>query len=373
MITCLLACFTLSRPLVLAHYMPWYQSKPFGRQWGWHWTMNHYDPDKRGPDGRQQLASQFRPLIGAYDSADPDALECQTLQMKIAGIDGVFIDWYGTKDLYDYAANNRNTGKMIDACTKAGLKFSIVMEDAIVPGLVKAGKSTAEDYGRSAVQWLNSKWFNLPGFLRWHGKPVLLIFGPQYYKDPDLNSIFGNGLALFTLLGKKGPAVGAFGWPGPQVGNARSWTELQAFYDRAKKWPASIPEAYPRFEDIYKQAGVHNSWGEILDDKGETFRRTLAMAEASHAPFIQIATWNDWGEGTQIEPSAEYGYRDLEVLQDTRKRQDSAFPYRRADLRLPAKLYRLRKSGASPSKLNQAARDILDGRCSNAASILNSL
>ncbi|MFT5517642.1 MAG: hypothetical protein ACI80V_003789, partial [Rhodothermales bacterium] len=26
-------------PLFLAHYMPWYQAKPFRAYWGWHWTM----------------------------------------------------------------------------------------------------------------------------------------------------------------------------------------------------------------------------------------------------------------------------------------------------------------------------------------------
>jgi len=87
-----LATLLMAKPLVMAHYMPWYESKPVSGHWGWHWTMNHFDPDRREPNGRQPLASQFRPLIGAYDSSDPDVLEYQTLEMKLAGIDGVFID-----------------------------------------------------------------------------------------------------------------------------------------------------------------------------------------------------------------------------------------------------------------------------------------
>ncbi len=367
----LLSCLVMARPLVMAHYMPWYQSKPFSGQWGWHWTMAQYDPDRRGADGRQELASQFRPVIGAYESSDPDVLECHTLQMKIAGIDGVFIDWYGTQDMYDYARNNLNTGKLIGACSLVGLKFSVVIEDAIVPGLVKAGKCSADEYGVSALRWLNSHWFGLPGFLRWNGKPVVLMFGPQYYKDADLDAIFGHDTSFFSLLGRRGRAVGAFGWPGPQVGNERSWSELGSFYERAKGWPAAIAVAYPRFEDIYRQAGVHQSWGEIVDSDGATFRKTLSMAERSGAPFIQIATWNDWGEGTQTEPSVEYGYRDLEVLQEHRRAADPDFPYRAADLRLPAKLYRLRKSGASRAKLDRAVKAILAGRCSQASALLN--
>ncbi len=357
----------------MAHYMPWYESKAVSGKWGWHWTMNHFDPDKTGPDGRQQLASRYRPLIGAYDSSDPDTLECQTLQMKVAGIDGVFIDWYGTKDLYDYSLLNRNSEKMIDACSKAGLKFSIVMEDQVVPQLVKAGKSTPEEFAKSALGWLQDKWFKRPGYLRWKGQPVLLIFGPQYFHDREFSTLFGGRSALFTLLGKRGPAVGAFGWPEPQVGDQKSWTQLQAFYTRAKEWPAEVSVAYPRFEDIYKEAGVGPGYGEITDRNGATFADSLSLAEVSGAPFAQIATWNDWGEGTQIEPSVEFGYRDLEALQKQRRLADPSFRYQAADLRLPAEIYGLRKKGASAAKLNRAAQELLAGHTSGAASLLAAL
>ena len=52
-----------SRPLVLAHYMPWYEAKPLSQNWGWHWTMNHFDPE-RIERGRRSIASNYYPLIG---------------------------------------------------------------------------------------------------------------------------------------------------------------------------------------------------------------------------------------------------------------------------------------------------------------------
>jgi hypothetical protein len=36
----------MTRTLVLAHYMPWYESPPQSPRYGWHWTMNHFDPSK---------------------------------------------------------------------------------------------------------------------------------------------------------------------------------------------------------------------------------------------------------------------------------------------------------------------------------------
>src|SRR5262249_19702794 len=92
---------------LMAHYMPWFQARPFSKQCGWHWTMNHYHPD-HVTSGRREAASHDYPLIGLYDSDDPDALECHVLLMKLAGIDGVIIDWYGNEDYLDYGAIHRN-------------------------------------------------------------------------------------------------------------------------------------------------------------------------------------------------------------------------------------------------------------------------
>ena len=45
------------RPLFLAHFMPWYTAKPYSERWGWHWTMNHFDPEQE-IDGQRQIASK---------------------------------------------------------------------------------------------------------------------------------------------------------------------------------------------------------------------------------------------------------------------------------------------------------------------------
>ena len=103
--------------------------------------------------------------------------------------------------------------------------------------------------------------------------------------------------------------------------------------------------AFPRFHDIYEQAKVHASWGKIDDDDGKTFAVTLEKALRSGLPLIQISTWNDWGEGTVIEPSTEFGYRDLEVVQRLRRRYlEPGFAGKPDDLRLPLRLFKLRKS-----------------------------
>lgn len=77
-----------TRPLLLAHYMPWYQTPSVSGMWGWHWTMNHFNPNQQDSEGQAQIASHYYPHTGPYDSRDDAILEYQLALMKLSGIDG---------------------------------------------------------------------------------------------------------------------------------------------------------------------------------------------------------------------------------------------------------------------------------------------
>ena len=108
----------------------------------------------------------------------------------------------------------------------------------------------------------------------------------------------------------------------------------------------------------------------------------VASVSVSHPPalksrarVIQIVTWNDWGEGTQIEPSAEFGYRDLEATQRLRRRATNThLAGTAADLRLPVRWYRLRKAYHDDrhlmARLDAASRALLAGRLAQARALL---
>lgn len=358
-----------ARPVLLAHFMPWYESRPVSGKWGWHWTMNRFDPEKVS-GGRREAASRYRPTIGLYDSGDPDAIECQLLLMKMAGIDGVLVDWYGTVDLYDYGIIHRNTGRLLAQCERLGMKFGLVYEDQTVTQLVKNGKFRAEDAvpeGRKVMDWLGAHWFRSPAYLRQDGRPVLLVFGPQYYKPEDWPKMFA-GLpkapAFYTLHYRREGAFGAYDWPLPKEGDpARA-----RFYAKRKETPESIPVAYPRFDDIYKEAGIGDSFPVIPDQGGATYRTTLKEALRSGARFVQIATWNDWGEGTGIEPTTEFGTRDLQMTQRLR---GSKFTAR--DLQLPLRLYLARKRSPSDARLASISQLLVAGKTVAARKALDAI
>jgi hypothetical protein len=366
------------RTRILVHDMPWYEAKPHSPHWGWHWTMNHFDPEPVDAEGRRAIASHYYPLIGPYDSGDPAVIEYHLLLMKLAGIDGIVVDWYGLSDLFDYRLLHRNTAALFPKAAEFGLEVGICYEDQTIPKLVAAGKLAPGDrvkHAKDMLAWLRRNWFAEPSYLKLDGRPVLLSFGGSGLTDQEWAQVLPKGPEAPTYLSehrRRTAAAGAFDWPVPKDGLARA----ERFLKESRAWPVAIPAAFPRFHDIYAEAKVHPSYGPIPDDDGRTFVTTLSHALASRAPFVQIVTWNDWGEGTGIEPTVEFGYRDLEAIQRLRREHvDPAFARRPEDLRLVHRLYFLRRQEAArpglAEDLDDVARRLAAGRLAEAREVLN--
>ncbi|MGA2916786.1 MAG: glycoside hydrolase family 71/99-like protein [Sedimentisphaerales bacterium] len=351
---------------IMAHYMPWYQSPPL-HNWGWHWTMNTFNPPTT-------FASHFTPLLGLYDSNDPQVLASQVLLMKFGGFDGLIADWYGIDDFYDYGSIRDATNSLIPYVKDADLQFAICYEDHTVAEMNKAGwfanRAAAVAYGAGVMQWLQSHYFTDSAYTKIDNRPVLLCFGPQFF---TYNS---DWVSMFAALSPKpqffpfrtnccysSTETGGFDWPIPQSGTVKS--NLDYFYSAAASnhWTHYIAVAFPRFYDIYVEGGAGPSLG-YIDANGTydgtyklTYLYTLERALQSSADIVQVATWNDYGEGTIVEPTVEDGYLFLEKTQQLRKQYiDPNFSYTAANLRLPVRLYTLRKANLSnPAALAQLA------------------
>lgn len=363
-------------PWILAHYMPWYTANPASSEWGWHWTMNHFDPNELA-DGKREIASKFYPLIGPYDSGDPHVLEYHLLLMRLAGIDGVVVDWYGLTDYRDYAQLHRNTTRLLQQCERLAMKFVICYEDQTIPALVQAERISASNrvgHATEELQWLGKYWFNSPAYLRLDNKPVLLSFGHSGLNDEEWTQCLSQlpfPVAYFSQDVRRQAAMGSFGWPAPKVG----MQQVDRFLSEASNWPSAIPAAFPRFVDVYREAKVGSGFPTLADNDGKTLETTLRKALRSAAPIVQIATWNDWGEGTQIEPSIEFSYRDLkivqricgEVLDGKSNPPDDAFE-------LPKRLLGLRQSSEQqPPQANRIAELIRLGKLQEADELLDTL
>ena len=365
-LTLALACTALAavapsapprRPPLLIHVMPWFSAD--ANSLGGHWRMNRTAEEVR-KSGR--VASHFRPLIGPYDSLDPAVIELQVGWMKLAGFDGVLADWYGTQPHFDYPMIHERTKALFDVATKAGLSIGVVYEDQTVGNAIREKLITADQaapIARQTGQFLAKEWFPRPNWLRIKGKPAVLVFGPQYFKEPEWAAFraAAGDYQLLTLHKTHPFSQGGYDWPIPSLG--MKFTD--EFGHRSKDWAIRIPVAFPRFKDFYAAAG-EKGYPELPDRDGQTYRDTLAAAIALKPDAVQVATWNDWQEGTQIEPSVELGLRDLIATQDARRKLDPQFRFTPKDLDLPLTLYQFRKKMANPAQLQPLAEALLQGK-----------
>jgi hypothetical protein len=360
---------------VYAHYMPWFQTPLTlgGQRWGVHWTLDSRDPNIVDPaTGRRQIASHFTPAIGPYDSTDREVLEYHLLLMKLAGIDGILVDWYGVAGSNaDLDATRRGADAVIDRSGDLGLDFALVLEDRFA--------RTVSDT-RDNVAYAAEHYFPRPNHVRVGGRPLMGVFGPITFRMQAewrlIMSAVNEPVDLLTLWQNGGAgdvATGSYAWPYADAGSDDHLALLEAFYrDTAPTLRTTMGVAYPGFQDFYGESGREPSLFEIPYRDGRTVDELLGLATRYHdqIDMLQLATWNDFGEGTMIEPTVERGYADLVRIQ-----RYTRVPYTEADLALVRRLYDLRRAHAGDEQarvgLDLAAADIAALRLPDAAARLD--
>ena len=219
------------------------------------------------------------------------------------------------------------------------------------------------------IRWLNKYWFQSSSYVRLDSKPVLLSFGHAGLTNEEWSNVLselGFAIAYFSQDMRRDAAIGGFDWPVPTIG----MQQVDRFLTKCRSWSAAIPAVYPRFHDVYREAGVGGGYPQLPDENGQTLQSTLKRALRSGANIVQIVTWNDWGEGTQIEPSVEFGYRDIEHIRSVCLGQPSrTHATVSGDLRLPYMLLQRRRDASQADEqllLDEIAVMIATGKLEEA-------
>jgi len=325
---------------VFATYLPWYEARP-----GWdHWKWLDHDPENVVA-GRRQIAAAHYPRIGPYDSRDDAVMGHHLMLLAAAGVDGVFINWYGrgnrldevTRALFDRTAAWR---------ASYALPFSLALMLDAEPYL---GLPAADRTGALAAD-LADVLFSLAGrpeYQRLEGKPVVLWFpkpDPGDAAKPALTPAalqeVRKGQIVPFWLGVEHPdptyresADLAYGWIAGVDGDGTDYgkTYLDWLYPtfaarRKEGWelPVGIGVAYPGFDDGGVYAWSHDRTRRRRIDRSiggtPTLDRTWDALESyertggSPVNWLQVATFNDWNEGSEIEPSQEHGTAALGIV-----------------------------------------------------------
>jgi len=363
---------------VYVHYMPWFETPASSGtgNWGLHWTMANENPNTILPNGRRQIASWFYPMIGPYDSDDRDVIDYHLLLMKYAGIDGVIVDWYGVQNVDDYPLNKRNTDSIFSRIPGAGLQFGICYEDqTLAQDKAVAGIDTLTA-AESDFNYLQSAYFTSSSYIKINNQPLLLDFGPQGLKTTsdwqEALSVFSVKPRLLSLEYQDGVmgtyGSGEFAWP-----EATDQVNLSGFYQsRAPSLPTFFAGAYPGFQDFYLQGGWGNTLFPISYNGTGTLQNCLNLAKTSGTNYLQLITWNDYGEGTMIEPTLDFNFTFLQAIQAY-----TGVSYTVTELQLIYKWYTLRKKYVGnttvENQLTQAYNDLIALNVTGATTIISGI
>jgi glycoprotein endo-alpha-1,2-mannosidase len=344
---------------VYVHYMPWFYNPEQDGYWGQHWTMTNKNPNVIDINGKREIASHYYPLIGPYSSNDDDLQEYHLLLMKLSGIDGVIFDWYSSRDVNDYNALKKSTESFIKEIEEVGLEFAIMYEDKTAQYSTEQSETNSSiDNVVLDLQYIQNTYFTSDNYIKINDSELLFLFGPNYITDPLVwDNIIPqlNTTPYFMSLWEASNRLGQY------AGGEYSWVDSNHMTTLSNYYQYSIENniqtvggAYPGFNDFYYEGGWRTNTNDdwiIAHNGNQVLNETLNLNDSSPVEFIQLITWNDFGEGTMIEPTDEFGFSYLEQIQSY-----TGVDYTYDDLQLPYRLYLLRKE----HKYDQRLQTILD-------------
>jgi len=297
---------------VLAFYYPWYHNPavPGGSKLRMSWE----NVDEKA---KSISNSAHYPALGPYDSHDPKLIAQHAAWSKKAGVDGWIVSWWGKGHETD-----RVMDRILDACRKAALDVTIYYETVPAP---RNGQSAAKD-----LLYVLDRYAKHPAWLRVDQKPVLFIYGrtigeiglPGWLEAiTEVNRQYP-GRAVFLGDQLRAPAARVFDGihtynpvgtlSGKTLEQARAWAK--------KTYPGWVKTAdaqgristitvIPGYDDTkIRKPGLR---ADRMD--GELYRAEWEEAIAADPHWVLVTSWNEWYEGSEIEPSAEYGEKYLKM------------------------------------------------------------
>jgi hypothetical protein len=262
-----------------------------------------------------QIFASWLPWFGGsghmnvgYRSDDPAQVHRQVEDMISRGINGAIIDWFGPNvDIISAASILMQK----EAEAHPGFQFAI-MEDsgALFNSAVSNGCDVTSQL-ISDLKFINAQFVPSPAYLHLNGKAVIFTFGiTQFYIDWQrvLASLPPNNLLIF-----RGPegfqqsfAGGSFQWVDINSTDAfdQQLGALDGFYTAASQSSrTAVGATYKGFNDPLAMWGtnrqIHHQCGQTWL---ATFQETAKFYSAGHQlATLQIVTWNDYEEGTEIE------------------------------------------------------------------------
>lgn len=245
-----------------------------------------------------------------YVSRDRGVMGRHIDQAKAAGIDAFLVAWYGPTG--EFNQTEPNLAALLEEAAARQFKIGILFESDS-PFLGSPGAISG------ALRHALSVHANHPAFLRVDGRPVIFFWRPTIYgveswrairneADPGYSSIWiAEGVNTGYLAVFDGHHLYSNTWNPPSDLTytnqkfANLVQQARQSYGTHKFWVATV---MPGYNDVR----IRPNGGFAKDREGGAYyERSWQAAIAGQPDWVVVTSFNEWPEGTYIEPSVAYG------------------------------------------------------------------
>jgi glycoprotein endo-alpha-1,2-mannosidase len=298
----------------MVFYYPWYGNPAADGQYAnWNHPVAVRNEPPRSFPGGEDIGSNFYPSLGCYSANDPEVLRVHMRQLRQAGVGVLCASWWG-KDTF--------TDRAFPALFKAAQEAGILINFHLEPFPGRNATST-----RAAISYLIGKFGGSPACHRLRSrenKPVFFVYDSyltpasewaSVLRKEGINSIRGTeaDAAVFGLWVKEGEDrflleggfdgfYTYFATDGFTFGSTVSHWPKMADWARANQ-KVFVPCVAPGYIDtrIRPWNGVNTR-----DRAAGSYYDQMWSAALKVSPeLVGITSFNEWHEGTQIEPAIQ--------------------------------------------------------------------
>lgn len=292
---------------VLAFHYAWHGTPwgPFGDWLGW--KGHGYDPERIHSGGRETCMAH-QPMDGVYDSGSEETIKRQIAQARSSGIDGFIISWWGREHYSD---------RVLDAFVRLSPPdfLTVYYETSMTFQARERSRQEAVDGILADLLDLCRRYGDESSWIRVDDRPLLAIYIPCNYTIDEWAEV-KEGLAeaghrVFLLADTFDEeylrVMDGLHRYSP-VGMYVNGEDIPANYSRASKacheqGKLFAGTACPGYDDRkIRRPGYLVPRGD-----GSFYRSTWNAIREADAEWALICTFNEWYEGSEIEPSREFG------------------------------------------------------------------
>jgi hypothetical protein len=289
-------------PKAVIFYYPWYGNPQTDGTWV-HWG-------DAGAAPPVDITSRYYPALGPYSSNDPDVLAQHFAWIRRAGVGVAALSWWGPDTFED-----RAIARILDEADRYRVKIALHVEPY--------GGRSAETLAAEMAA-VHERFGDHPAFFRSTGtsrhnpstapKPVYFLWSPNvdyvggtevdadYWREA-VNTIHGSAAGGLVLAHGTDPS-----WvDGGHFDGIYNYGSLELDPTHAFDWSRGLPPGAWYVPSVMPGAVFWTSgapWPPLPRRNGATYTEqwAAALGTSVEPELVSITSFNEWHEGTQIEP-----------------------------------------------------------------------